>query len=473
MADLANKFISFFGEKIITIRHELESNPKQGTYLCSEVTVATTRLHRLSCPSYSTLLQIVHPLASKSCELDPVPSRILLGCLDLLCPVIWKIVKLSLETSVMPTELKQAVIRPLLKKPSLDYQGFKNFRPISNLTFLSKVIEKVVALQLVVYIDNNGLCEVFQSAFRAHHSTETALLRVYNDIAMSIDNQKSVVLVLLDLSAAFDTVDHSLLLARLSTRFGICDQALDWFRSYLSDRTQYVRIQDVSSDVHALPYGVPQGSVLGPLLYSLYTSPLGDIARSHGLSYHFYADDTQLYLSFETLSPEDLSTCTSALEDCVNDINLWMLNNKLKLNSGKTEIIVFSSSYRTRPTLKNLVIASDTVDCSTTAENIGVIFNNSLSMLPHVTAVCKSSFFHLRNIFKICKFLSHDTCKTLIHAFVTARIDYCNSLLYGQPKCILKRLQSVLNSAARLIHLTSRYEHVTPLLIQLHWLPIE
>ena len=143
-----------------------------------------------------------------------------------------------------------------------------------------------MALQLVDYIDNNGLCEVFQSAYRAYHSTETALLRVYNDIAKSIDNQKSVVLVLLDLSAAFDTVDHSLLL----------DQALDWFRSYLSDRTQYVRIQDVSSDVHALPYGVPPGSVLGPLLYSLYTSPLGDIARSHGLSYHFYADDTQLYL---------------------------------------------------------------------------------------------------------------------------------------------------------------------------------
>ena len=103
--------------------------------------------------------------------------------------------------------------------------------------------------------------------------------------------------------------------------------------------------------------------MLGPLLYSLYTSPLGDIARFHGLSYHFYADDTQLYLSFEKSSPEDLSTCTSALEDCVKDIDLWMLNNKLKLNSGKTEIIVFSSSYCPRPALKNLVIASDTVDC--------------------------------------------------------------------------------------------------------------
>ena len=120
----------------------------------------------------------------------------------------------------------------------------------------------------------------------------------------------------------------------------------------------------------------------------------------------------------------------------------------------------------------NVFHASETVDCSTTAKNIGVIFNNSLSMLPHVTAVCKSSFFHLRNIFKICKFLSYDTCKTLIHAFITSRIDYCKLLLFGQPKCILQRLQSVLNSAARLIHLSSRYEHVTPLLIELHWLPI-
>jgi len=172
-------------------------------------------------------------------------------------------------------------------------------------------------------------------------------------------------------------------------------------------------------------------------------------------------------------SAEDLSICKSTIEDCVRDIDLWMLANKLKLNIDKTEILVFLSCYCPRPTLNNLVIASETVDCSTTAKNIGVIFNSSLSMLRHVTAVCKSSFFHLRNIFKIRKFLSYDTCKILTHALIMSRIDYCNLLLYGQPKCILQRLQSVLNSAAKLIHLSSRYEHVTPLLIQLHWLSIE
>ena len=249
------------------------------------------------------------------CKLDPVPSSILLDCLDLLGPVIWKIVNASLGTSVMPTELKQAAIRPLLKKTGLDHQHCRNFRPISNLTFLSKVIEKVVVLQLVDYNDSNGLCEMFQSAYRANHSTETALIRVYNNIALSIESRKSVVLVLLDLLAAFDTVAHFFLLSRLSARLGICDHALNWLRPYLSDRTQFVRIQDVSSHVNDLPYGVLQGSVLGPSLYSLYTSPLGDTARSYGLSYHFYADDTQLYLSFETSSAEDLSFCKSTIKD--------------------------------------------------------------------------------------------------------------------------------------------------------------
>ena len=159
-----------------------------------------------------------------------------------------------------------------------------------------------------------------------------------------------VVLALLDLSAAFDTVDHVFLLSRLSARFGIYDHALNWLHSYSSDRTQFVRIQDVSSHVNDLPYGVPQGSVLGPLLYSLYTSPLGDIARSYDLFNHFLCGwDTQLYLSFEMSSAQDLSICKSTIGDCVREIDLWMLANKLKLKSNKTEILVFSFSCFQQP----------------------------------------------------------------------------------------------------------------------------
>ena len=234
------------------------------------------------------------------------------------------------------------------------------------------MIEKVVAKQLADYINDNNLSEVFQFAYRSNHSTETALIRVYNDIAFSINNRGSVILVLLDLSAVFDTVDHRLLCSRLSIRFGISDMALDWIYSYLSDRTHFVKVNDGISGAQNLDYGVPQGSVLGLMLYSLYTTPLGDIARSHGLPYHFYADDSQLYVSFKTSSFEDMVSCKSKIEACVTDIDPWMIMNKLKMNGEKTEILVFSWCYRLRPPLDFLDIVSENVLCSTIARNIAV-----------------------------------------------------------------------------------------------------
>ena len=144
---------------------------------------------------------------------------------------------------------------------------------------MSKVVEKVVALQLTSYLENDHLYEPLQSAYKQFHSTETALIKVHNDIVTAIDNGYSVIFVLLDLSAAFHTVDHRILLKRLSTGFGICNKALDWFVSYLSDRTQFVKVNVTSSHLSHLTQGVPQGSVSGPILFFLYTSPLGGIAK--------------------------------------------------------------------------------------------------------------------------------------------------------------------------------------------------
>jgi len=205
----------------------------------------------------------------------------------------------------MPAALKEAMIKPKLKKDNLDSEGYSNFRPISNLKVVSKIIEKAVSCQLSDYLRDNDLEESqFQSAYKRFHSTETALLRVQNDILCEIDNQKCVVLLLLDMSAAFDTVDHELLLGRMAKRYGVKGNALKWFRSQLQDRKQFVMIDVTKSKMKELRYGVPQGSVLGPILYSLYTSPFGDIIKRHGLSYHLYADDTQLYLSFKPTHAE-------------------------------------------------------------------------------------------------------------------------------------------------------------------------
>ena len=211
-----------------------------------------------------------------------------------------------------------------------------------------------------------------QSAYKEFHSTETALVKVFNDIAIDIDRNRAVILLLLDLSAAFDKVDHSILLNRLAHRFGLRGSGLAWFRSYLSDRSHFVCTRGVRSTTRSLSCGVPQGSVLGPILYLLYVSPLGDIVRRCNMGFHFYADDTQFYLFFNSLNADDQVSSVSWVESCVREIDNWMTRNKLKLNRDKTELLVISSRYRPRPSLDSIVVGNCLVCPSVSARNIGV-----------------------------------------------------------------------------------------------------
>ena len=190
---------------------------------------------------------------------------------------------MSLATGFMPNALKIASLSPTLKKPTADFKQFTNFRPISNLKFISKLIEKSVTVQLKKHVMTNHLDETFQSAYKEFHSTETALLRVHNDILCSLDQNKSVILLLLDLSAAFDTVNHAILISRLSNRFGVKGTALAWCKSYLTSRQKLVNVEEGMSSRRPLLRGVPQGSVPGPLLYLVYTAPIADIIKKHDL----------------------------------------------------------------------------------------------------------------------------------------------------------------------------------------------
>ncbi|CAB4037146.1 Hypothetical predicted protein, partial [Paramuricea clavata] len=259
--ELVNKFSDFFNNKIAIIWKELAIDSSHCNQRNQEEQYAQcVKFINFQEVTEHEIENVIDKVGKKSCELDPVPAKIFQGCQKTLLPIITKISNKSLQSGCMPEILKEAVLKPKLKKDSLDYEEYTNFRPISNLKFLSKVIEKVAAGQLLEHLANNKLEEPFQSAYKRFHSAETTLLKVQNDILVAIDNRKCVVLLLLDMSTAFDTVDHELLLQRMFKRFGIDGQVLRWFQSYLQNRTQSVVIDGVKSISKDLRCGVPQGS---------------------------------------------------------------------------------------------------------------------------------------------------------------------------------------------------------------------
>ena len=249
-------------------------------------------------------------------------------------------------TPCKPSTFKKAVVRPLLKKPGLDKEVIKNYCPVSDLSFISKVVERVVATRIESHIMLNSLHDDMQSAYRTGHSTETALLHVHHDITYALDNNACVILLMLDLSAAFEVIDHDILFDRLQYSFGISGSALSWIRSYLTDRSQCVSIGSVHSDNMVLKHGVPQGSVLGPRLYSMFSKPVGNICKKHGMAYHCYADDTQIYQVIKPLDNWD--DISDRLEACLFYNKSWMCTNMLKLNQDKTELIVFVPKHKVK-----------------------------------------------------------------------------------------------------------------------------
>ncbi|KAK3522577.1 hypothetical protein QTP86_024997 [Hemibagrus guttatus] len=347
----------------------------------------------------------------------------------------------SLTSGHVPTAFKKARVIPILKKPALDPSDISNYRP-------------------------NNLHDPNQSGFKAAHSTETALLAVTEKLHAARSAKLSSVLILLDLSAAFDTVNHKTLLSTLRS-LGICGTAWEWFASYLDGRSYQVTWKGLTSAPRRLSTGVPQGSVLGPLLFSLYTQSLGKVISSHGFSYHCYADDTQLIFSF----PPSDTTTSARISACLADISSWMTAHQLKLNPSKTELLIIPGDPSPAQDLA-VCLSNSMISPTASARNLGVTMDNQLSFSSHVTNVTRSCRFLLYNIRRIRPFISTQATQVLVQSLVISRLDYCNSLLAGLPLNAIRPLQMIQNAAARLVFNLPKFSHTTPLLRSLHWFPV-
>ena len=298
------------------------------------------------------------------------------------------------------------------------------------------------------------------------------MLRIVNDSLSVLDNNNISVLLLLDLSVAFDTIDHQILLSRLNSVFGIQSTALQWFHSYLSNRYQSTSVSISSSSPSQLMYGVPQGSVLGPILFVLYTTPLSDIIPNHSVNHQLFADDTQLQKS---ASLGEVTNLTKELNACTDDIKTWMTENQLKLNDDKTEALLFpflsSLKPSTVPLPDSITLGSHNIPFSGSARNLGFILDSKLSVKKYVKKSAKLLISSLNALVQSAGF-SLKTQPRLVISYILSRLDYCNCLLMGTPNSVSQPLQKIQNFAARLVLLAPSHHHSTPLLEKLHRLPI-
>ena len=415
------------------------------------------------------ILAIIMSSPNKQCDLDHVPTWLLKNCAVLLAPVVSQIINASLQTGHFPSSWKHATITPILKKAGLDPSIPSSYRPVSNLTFLSKVLEHVVHKQMTRYLAANNLPK-FQSAYRKSHSTETALMKGFADLTSAIDDGQLALVAFLDLSAAFDTVDHQVLLHRMFTSYGVSSTAHRWFSSYLTDRTQSVCQSNIFTPPRSVLYRVPQGSVLGPLLFVLYSAEVGNIIDRKGLKHHCYADDTKIY---SCCQPSASAGVKSDVLDCIDEITAWASSNRLQINPSKSEFIWCTTARRTKsiPT-ESFDLGGSIIQPSKSVRDLGAYIDSDMSMTNHISRLVSSCFYQLRRIKLIRRSLPTSAAVQLVNSFVISRIDYCNSLLFGLPAYQLHRVQQVLNAAARMIFGGKRQDNITPLLVKLHWLSV-
>lgn len=468
--EIADDFMNYFSEKISKIRSTFPQGHKQSYTMLPTNAV----LSEFSPATNDEILKFVTSYGVKCSPEDPIPAPVLKAHTELFVPIWTELVNLSLSEGSMDC-LKNAVVIPLIKEMDeiMDKNNHRNYRPVSNLIFIGKLIERVVALRLDNHMVVNELNESSAYGYKSGHSTELLMMKVVDDLLLSCDNHLPSIIMLLDLSAAFDTVDQRKLLGILEVEIGIKGTALKWFTSFLLNRTQKVKIGDSYSMLTYLLYGVAQGSVLGPPLFNIYIRPLRRYLLVTFFTVFGFADDHQLIKSF--LPIFQVHALGEDIQNCFDKITEFMNEFFLKLNSSKTKmLIVMPPSLAREIRIRGTFVDGNCIRFVSSAKNLGFILDQELSFSQQVVKIVKAGYFIIHQLSRIKEFLTLQQLKTIICTNVLSILDYCNALYFGINGDLMNKLQSVQNSAAKLLRSKSGDHGISTRIYtrKCHWLRV-
>ena len=399
------------------------------------------------CPKTPSLDVVINLLRNidekKATGLDMIPRKLLKMAASIVAPSLTAIFTKSIITGVYPTEWKMARVTPVFKKGVKS--NLNNYRPISVIPVVSKVFEKIVYDQLYQYLNDNQLLSSCQSGFRSLHSTLTALLEATNSWSVNIDNGFLNGVVFIDLKKAFDTIDHEIILRKLSY-FGADQATAKWFQSYLSNRTQRCNVNGNLLSASTVTCGVPQGSILGPLLFLMYINDLPNCLRV--AAPRMFADDTSITLSAKTVADLKLAV-TSEL----NNLTCWLKANKLSLNVAKTELMIIGSRQRLNAQCEEIDISIDdrTIKRVDHTKSLGLTIDAQLSWSKHVDEISKKVSSAIGALKRVRPFIPTDVAVQIYNALTLPHFDYCSPVWDGLSGCLSDKLQKLQNRAARVI----------------------
>ena len=459
-ADELNRHFATVGSRIAD---ELRGTVTESRHSRRPPTVCSTgfQLQPATPPELSQCIQRMS--ASRAVGPDGVPLFAVRRCFPVVGPHLLRLVNLSMMTGVFPECWKSACVVPIPKSGDLTKPS--NHRPISLLSVLSKVLEKVICVQLTKYVESNHLLSPSQYAYRSHHSTEDAVIDAVERLVSNTDRGLVSSVTTIDLSKAFDSVDHDALLTKLPW-YGITD--VSWFSSYLSNRRQTVRGGYVTLPVTC---GVPQGSIIGPILFIVFTSDL-PAHLTHGCLIS-YADDT---LHIDSASPNGLGLAElrTRLELTMRELHAWFGANSLKMNSGKTDFMIVGSKLNPTKTQNfRLTVENSSFQPSKEVKILGVTVDAVLSWEGHVTQVVRKCNKILFSLYRFRHYFTYDALKILVQAYVFPHILYCLCVWGGAAKGQMHKIQKIINFSARIVAGIKKNEHITRTLNSLGWPRIE